>query len=328
MSKGRIILHSLLFVACLGLGYDFGVAASETVLGLIIGLAAWLAFLSAEILVRRLPPHRVLGGVLGFALCAFVAGHVGQYFDLQNLYAPLAILYFTLFSAIGGVCGAHASGSFRFFSLTSRDSAGKPLLIDTSALIDGRVADLAALGLLVGEMLIPRFVLAETQTIADSPDNLKRARGRRGLTTAERLQSSGQVRVKIVEDDNPAEREVDAKLVRLAILRDAKLVTTDYNLAKVAGVEGVEVLNVHELSIVMRPAALPGESFKVVVQKPGKEAGQGIGYLDDGTMVVIENGSSMLDRQVEAVVSSSIQTSSGRMVFARLADDSEGRGGR
>lgn len=333
MSKGRLLLHGAVLCAFLGLGYVLGSAVSDVGIGLAVGLASWLAFFAFENLLKRLAPPKVLGGCLGILLFAIIADKAGFWLDLQGLHLPLVLLYFLVLCAIGAVAGAHASSSFRFASDKRGEGTGRPLIIDTCALIDGRIADLVALRFVTGPIILPRFVLAETQSVADSPDHLRRARGRRGLSTAERLQGAHGSSVSVSEEDYPAEREVDAKLVRLAKARGGSLVTTDYNLAKVAGVEGVEVLNVHELSLAMRPIALTGETVKVVLQKMGKEAGQGVGYLDDGTMVVVDNGANLLERQVEAVVSSTLQTSSGRMIFARLPDgqdssENEGREGR
>lgn len=320
--KGRLLLNIGVLAVCVALGYDFGKSSSDFTVGILTGVAAWLLFFIFETLISLSKPFKVLGASLGAALFLFISTNVGAYFEIQNLFMPIAALYFILFCAVGAVAGARAAEAFRFGGDDAK-TKNQTLIIDTSALIDGRVAELASLGFVSGRLVIPRFVLAETQTVADSPDQQKRARGRRGLACAEKLQGLLAVAVEISDDSVGGGREVDAKLVALAKKRGAKLVTTDYNLAKVAVVEGVEVLNVHELALAMRPVALQGETVGVVIKKLGKEPGQGVGYMDDGTMVVVENAAALLDRPVDAVVGSTIQTSSGRMIFARLANEGE-----
>jgi uncharacterized protein YacL len=190
------------------------------------------------------------------------------------------------------------------------------LLLDTSVIIDGRIADIALTGFLRSPMLIPRFVLAELQYIADSPDSLRRNRGRRGLEMLNRMQKESPVPVQIVDLDAEGTRQVDAKLVQLARQLSCPIVTNDYNLNRVAGLQGVQVLNINELSNAVRSVLLPGESLTIRVIQEGKEAGQGIGYLDDGTMVVIENGRRHISSEIEVTVTKVLQTSAGRMIFA------------
>jgi uncharacterized protein YacL len=190
------------------------------------------------------------------------------------------------------------------------------LLLDTSVIIDGRIADIALTGFIRSPMLIPRFVLAELQYVADSPDSLRRNRGRRGLEMLNRMQKESPVPIQIVDLDVEGTRQVDAKLVQLARQLSCPIVTNDYNLNRVAGLQGVQVLNINELSNAVRSVLLPGESLTIRVIQEGKEAGQGIGYLDDGTMVVIENGRRHMDSQIEVTVTKVLQTSAGRMIFA------------
>jgi uncharacterized protein YacL len=190
------------------------------------------------------------------------------------------------------------------------------LLLDTSVIIDGRIADIALTGFIRSPMLIPRFVLAELQYIADSPDSLRRNRGRRGLEMLNRMQKESPVPIQIVDLDAEGVRQVDAKLVQLARQLSCPIVTNDYNLNRVAGLQGVQVLNINELSNAVRSVLLPGESLTIRVIQEGKEAGQGIGYLDDGTMVVIENGRRHMDSEIGVTVTKVLQTSAGRMIFA------------
>lgn len=190
------------------------------------------------------------------------------------------------------------------------------LLLDTSVIIDGRIADIALTGFIRSPMLVPRFVLAELQYIADSPDSLRRNRGRRGLEMLNRMQKESPTPVQVVDMDAEGTRQVDAKLVVLARQLSCPIVTNDYNLNRVAGLQGVQVLNLNELSNAVRSVVLPGEPLSIRVIQEGKEVGQGIGYLDDGTMVVIENGKRHMDSEVEVTVTKVLQTSAGKMIFA------------
>jgi len=203
------------------------------------------------------------------------------------------------------------------------DDAGNPLtshtlLLDTSAVIDGRFVELKRLGFLVGTLRVPRFVLAELHTLADSADDTKRARGRRGLDLLDTLAGRGEG-LDVFEADFPEIAEVDRKLVKLGADLGAAVVTVDYNLTKVARVQDVDVLNVNELAAAVRPSFLPGEGIRIRVVREGKEPDQGVGYLEDGTMVVVQQGKSMIGSEVETEVTSVLQTSAGRMIFARIA---------
>jgi uncharacterized protein YacL len=198
----------------------------------------------------------------------------------------------------------------------------RPMALDTSAIIDGRILDVSNIGVLSGLLIVPRFVLDELQTVADSSDKLKRARGRRGLDVLTKLQNSTVVDVSIEERDAEGET-VDQKLVALSQDLHARLVTTDYNLVKIAEVRGVDVINVNDLAEAMRPVVLPGERLSVQVIKPGESPGQGVGYLDDGTMVVVEGGASQRGQTVAVTVTSVLQTSAGRMIFGNLDRETE-----
>jgi uncharacterized protein YacL len=202
----------------------------------------------------------------------------------------------------------------------SAKSATMLRILDTSVIIDGRIAEIAATGFMEGTLLIPRFVLAELQQVADSSDGLKRARGRRGLDVLQRIQNEQHMPVQIVDDDFRGIHEVDRKLIEMAKARQASLVTNDFNLNKVASLEGVTVLNINALAGALRPVALPGEMMRVLVAKEGKEHGQGVAYLDDGTMVVVENGRRAISKTVDVTVTSVLQTTAGKMIFARFDD--------
>jgi uncharacterized protein YacL len=202
-------------------------------------------------------------------------------------------------------------------TLTPRSNGKDPLLLDTSVIIDGRIVDVSETGFLRGELVVPRFVLNELHHIADASDGMRRARGRRGLEVLKRLQKESRAQVKIVDDDPGTTKEVDEKLVLLAKQWQCPIVTNDYNLNKVATLQGVAVLNVNELANAVKSALLPGENLTLRVIQEGKEAGQGVGYLDDGTMVVVEEGRSYLNQTINVTVTKVLQTAAGRMIFAK-----------
>ncbi len=208
-------------------------------------------------------------------------------------------------SALGGIFGGEKSSKRNF------------KILDTSVIIDGRIADIAETGFLDGTLVIPQFVLRELQLVADSADSMKRNRGRRGLDILQRIQKMAHLTVQIVEDDFPAVREVDMKLIELAKVYDCKVVTNDFNLNKVAQLHGVEVLNINELANSLKPIVLPGETMRVFILKEGKEYNQGVAYLDDGTMVVVDNAKKMISKTVDIAVTSVLQTTAGKMIFGK-----------
>jgi uncharacterized protein YacL len=221
---------------------------------------------------------------------------------------------------IGLLAGIRKSRLFRFDSLgLSRDRAATSTvkLLDTSVLIDGHIADIAESGFLDGPLLIPQFVLNELQLVADSGDSAKRNRGRRGLDVVQRLQKAPRIDVQVSTHDFPAVREVDLKLIELAKQQHSKIVTNDFNLNKLAQVQGVEVLNINELANSLKPVVLPGEIMRVFILKEGKEHNQGVAYLDDGTMVVVDNARRLISKTVDVTVTSVLQTTAGKMIFGR-----------
>jgi uncharacterized protein YacL len=197
-------------------------------------------------------------------------------------------------------------------------------ILDTSVIIDGRIADVAETGFLTGTLIIPQFILRELQQVADSPDSSKRQRGRRGLDMLNRLQNNSSLDIQIVETDFPAVREVDLKLIELGKQLDAVIVTNDFNLNKVSQLRGVSVLNINELANALKPVVLPGEAMHVFILKEGKEYNQGVAYLDDGTMVVVDNARRLIGKNTDIAVTSVLQTTAGKMIFGRLCDEPEG----
>ncbi|WP_455243626.1 PIN domain-containing protein [Petrachloros mirabilis] len=302
------------------------------VYGMAIGVATAGLILAAEYALRNLSFGIVVGGASGLAAGLLLTGLVewvgGEIFDVQTFLFHIGGLVFLLgFPYLGLVFGARF-GKEKFQSPEQRflEQAGAticPKLLDTSVIIDGRVADLCETGFLEGTFLVPHFILDELQHIADSSDSLKRARGRRGLDILNKIQKMGDVDVRIIDEDVSTVKEVDAKLVVLAKKMQAKIMTNDLNLNKVAELQGVRVLNINELCNALRPVVLPGETIRVFVLKEGKEAGQGVAYLDDGTMIVVDNARRYIGKNVDVVVTSVLQTTAGRMIFTRLKEETD-----
>ncbi len=251
---------------------------------------------------------------------------LGSMHPLQNWVLIMIFVFISFILAV--IIGSYKSKELSnlLFSkantAASKANPGSNLLkvLDTSAIIDGRIADLCKTSFIEGGLIIPSFVLAELQKIADSPDSLRRNRGRRGLDLLNKIQKENQIPVKIFERDYEELNEVDTKLLRLAMELGAKVITNDFNLNKVAELYGVQVLNVNELSNAIKPIVLPGEEMAVHVLRDGKEYGQGIGYLEDGTMIVVEGGKSYIGMDIDILVTSVLQTSAGRMIFAKPRD--------
>jgi uncharacterized protein YacL len=283
-------------------------------------------------LLSRISSHALIAGLVGLLVGLIVAALLA--FPISLLPSPFGdVLPFVgvlLFGYLGvAVFVTRQNDVFSAFRvIPGRSSAepaeegdtSRPILLDTSVIIDGRIADIARTGFLFGTLLIPRFVLNELQYIADSADSLRRQRGRRGMEVLSELQKDATVPVQITDLDVEGVREVDDKLVVLARQLRAPILTNDYNLNRVAELQGVPVLNVNELANAVKSVLLPGEPLTVNIIQEGKESGQGVGYLDDGTMVVVEDGRERLNQQVTVMVTKVLQTAAGRMIFARLSE--------
>ncbi len=231
-----------------------------------------------------------------------------------------------LLAYIGTAVGIAKSASLRISSAPLQDPNLSCKLLDTSVLIDGRISDIVECGFLEGPLIVPRFVLHELQIVADSADATRRARGRRGLDVVQHLQSLPDLKVEVSPQDFPNTREVDLKLIELAKLRPAKIVTNDFNLNKLAQVQGISVLNINQLASSLKPIVLPGELMRVFILKEGKEHNQGIAYLDDGTMVVVDNARRLISKNVDVVVTSVLQTTAGKMIFGRYDERAQADG--
>ncbi|GAB4257886.1 MAG: hypothetical protein Kow0092_05140 [Deferrisomatales bacterium] len=324
-------LRTIVFVVCLVSGALAGPGFVSWHQAPLLGAAAGaLVFLGAFLVergIKRAPPYVVLGGGVGGLAGLLGALWARGAFGLDGAPTALSVLTGALLVYFGLLAGARGIRAIRRGAgKTGVAASTSPKILDTSAIIDGRIADMVDLGFIGGPLVVPQFVLNEVQGIADSTEPLKRARGRRGLGILERLQSMEGIEVRLTDHDFPKIKKVDAKLVALAKATGATVITNDFNLTKVAELQGVRVLNVHQLAHSLRPVVLPGEEVQVTLQKEGKEPGQGVGYLEDGTMVVVEDGATRLGQSVKAVVTSMLQTTAGRMIFARLQEGEAGAG--
>lgn len=295
--------------------------------GLIGGAVAFLVFFLLRFVTQDVY-ERISPALASIALAMIIGYFIGAYILSWFPQAELSLRVFVTVSLVlvFGYAGitlglTRASNWESLVSEVRRHRHGGLglKLVDTSVVIDGRIADICDSGFLEGTLLLPRFVLNELQHIADSSDILRRAKGRRGLDILKRLQDgSSCVALEIIEDDPREIPDVDGKLVRLALKYHAKILTNDFNLNKVAQIEGIQVLNVNDLANALKPALVPDEVMEVKIIKEGKEPTQGVGYLDDGTMIVVDNGRAHVGKTVQVVVTSVLQTAAGRMIFTRF----------
>ena len=329
----RLALISATVVLCYNLGpFGFhGLPAAG------LGFLVAMIILLAELRMRRAEISGLVGGSVGAVLGLLSALLITMVISRTTEPEPTKTFFeFTSLFALGYlglVVGSRKALDFRHIPLPGLveipATGSSPMkLLDTSVLIDGRIADVCETHFLDGTLGVPRFVLHELQLVADSSDSLKRQRGRRGLEVLQRMQKMPGLEIRVLEDDIHANSGVDQKLMELARRTSSKIVTTDFNLNKVARVQGISVLNVNELANAMKPAVLPGESMRVLILREGKEASQGVAYLDDGTMVVVDGARRLINRTVDILVTSVHQTPAGKMIFGRLEDRSEAAGGR
>lgn len=282
-----------------------------------------LAINVTELLISDLKSFKVIAGFIGGLVFLLVAYFITSVFGAVFSNESLKMGFYFIFSYLGIYTG-YRNYLFLENIFTRRNKRNTktkyvviPKLLDTSTIIDGRIIDIVKSGFIEGKITIPVFVLKELQNIADSHDHLRRQKGRRGLDILKRLQEQRVVPVEIIDEDFNL-GTVDDKLIELAKKLDAKVVTTDFNLIKVAEIQEVNVLNVNVLAMAMRQNLLPGDALRILVQKEGKEYSQGVGYLSDGTMVVLENGRSVIGQEVDVVVTSLLQTESGRIIFVKI----------
>lgn len=333
-----ILFRLFVLVVLAHAGYVYSPFVARPWVGAAIGLVAAAAVITLEMNMRRVPGHNLVGALVG-GVTGLVGAHltwgalrgveiVGEHF----VHVFLVVLLIYMGIAIGAQHGEWFEPARMIAAFRDSDRLHQYKILDTSVIIDGRIADICETGFVEGTLVAPQFVLRELQQVADSSDPLKRNRGRRGLDILQKIQKMGSVTVQVVETDFPEVREVDLKLIELAKRMSGKIVTNDFNLNKVAQLRGVRVLNINELANSLKPVVLPGEIMRVFVLKEGKESGQGVGYLDDGTMVVVEQGKRALGKTIEVAVTSVLQTTAGKMIFCRwpeaAAEDSARRDSR
>ena len=300
-----------------------------------------------ERVLTHIPNQELIAGTIGLLFGLIIANLIGVAFNQVPIIGPYIPIILSAIFGYSGLKimarkgpemynnyvqqwsgeGPKKTSRFKMFSTHKSDkTTSTPKLLDTSVIIDGRIKELCNTGFIEGPLMVPLFVLNELQIISDSADATKRNRGRRGLDILKEMQDANKVAIEVIEDDYDDLTEVDSKLMRLALDKQWKLMTNDFNLNKVARVQGIEVLNLNELANVLKPALIAGEWIRVQIMKEGKEIHQGVAYLDDGTMIVVEDGKPYVGQTVEVMVTSILQTSAGRMIFARVDGGQNGQG--
>ena len=323
----RVVFCAVFIFSC----YYFKPFDLSEALAAAVGAVTSAAIIIFEVRLRKTSLKQLIGAAIGSIMGISGAAMIGSML-VETTMDPqtksfLQIGLFLFMGYVGLVMGANKGDLLNLSALGGffageRRSGKNYKILDTSVIIDGRVADVCETGFIDGILLIPQFVLRELQQVADSADSLKRNRGRRGLDILQRIQKMAGIEVQIVEKDFPQIREVDLKLIELAKELEAKIVTNDFNLNKVAQLQDVPVLNINELANSLKPVVLPGEIMKVFILKEGKEYNQGVAYLDDGTMVVVDNARKMIGKTIDTSVTSVLQTTAGKMIFGRYHDRS------
>lgn len=315
-------------IALAGLGYKL----YPFIVG---GVASMLRYFVC--FLQRMPIQVLFGGTLGLIVGLVIASFIGIYLSKVPFIGYLSSVILAIFLGyIGMMVGANkredifalrgvikAEAKEKTNPSGAKHIAEVPKVLDTSVIIDGRILDIVKTGFIEGPLVIPNFVLEELRHIADSSDLLKRNKGRRGLDILNLISEGDDIEVRIYEGDFPEIQEVDSKLVKLSQVLGGHIVTTDYNLNKVAQLQGLQVLNINDLANAIKPVVIPGDSMEVEIVKEGKTGKQGIGYLDDGTMIVVEDGIDYMGRTMLVIVTSALQTSAGRMIFAKIANEDE-----
>jgi uncharacterized protein YacL len=323
------VLARVLFVAAIGYSaFQLQPFAGGPLTNVPFGLLLGALVIALEVRLKRISVAQLLGALVGGAIGLAAAKTIGAALYWANLGDGRVVFLHSLILLalpyLGLVLGsrngewltpANLAGLFR-----SAPPRKRYKVLDTSVIIDGRIADICETGFMDGTLVIPQFVLKELQMVADSSDSMKRNRGRRGLDILQKIQKMAGVEVIVSDMDFPDVREVDLKLIELGRALQGKIVTNDFNLNKVAQLRGVEVLNINELANSLKPVVLPGEIMKVFILKEGKEYNQGVAYLDDGTMVVVDNARKMIGKTIDIIVTSVLQTTAGKMIFGRFID--------
>jgi len=329
-----VFIRIFFIILSIIIGYQVGsfVQAGEAdfaMMGAAVGLMVALSIIVVEFIMRKVSVRGLSSAVFGLIFGLIMAKLVSDTLSLiqldETLLYSLRVVLTLIFCYLGMIVAIRGRDEFNiivpYVKFSRQDEKGELVILDTSVIIDGRIVDICNTRFFEGKFVVPRFVLKELQQIADSSDSLKRARGRRGMDILTKLQKNPNIDVKIHNEDFPDMKEVDTKLVRLAKVLSAKIFTNDYNLNKIAEIQGVKVLNINELANALRPVVLPGETLNIRLVKEGKEYNQAVGYLEDGTMVVVDNGRRSIGQNVRVVVGSVLQTAAGRMIFGKLPED-------
>ena len=332
-----LALKIVFTTVCVVVGYHFRPFSISKEMGAVAGLLFAFAVIFFETRLQRISLRRLIGATSGSILgllCAYLTSLIFTHTTMpESTRSFFSLAVFLVMAYFGMVLGANKGDMLNLQALgglfgSERSTRRMPKVLDTSVIIDGRIADICEAHFLDGVMLIPQFVLRELQFVADSADSLKRQRGRRGLEVLQRIQKMPHLEVEIADDDFPNIADVDLKLIELAKRYDGKIITNDYNLNKVASLQGIEILNVNQLANALKPVVLPGETMRVFILREGKEYNQGVAYLDDGTMVVVDGARRMINKTIDITVTSVHQTTAGKMIFGRIDVRTELQGAR
>jgi len=323
----NLLLARILFIlGGMFIGYQTALSGGGGFIGISVGALAAIIMILLEAGLRKVSVSGLSSAVFGLILGLIMAKLVGDAFSLApvdaGLLSRIRVGLTLIFCYLGMVMALRGKDEFNiiipYVRLRRQDQAQDVVLLDTSVIIDGRIVDLCKTRFLGGKIIIPKFVLRELQQIADSTDPIKRQRGRRGLEILNTIQNEPGMNITIHEQDFTETTEVDAKLVLLAKLLEAKILTVDFNLNRVASIQGIKVLNINELANALKPVVFPGEEMHLKLIKEGKEHNQAVGYLDDGTMVVVEDARRLIGQDVKVTVTSVLQTQAGRMIFTKV----------
>jgi len=329
MSWETLVVRSILVFVLMAVSYHLRPFQLSPLNSVAVGGLLGIFFVFLEMRLERASLKRLIGAAIGSILGILGALMISHLLNItavdKKSLSFLQVSLLILMAYVGLVLGATKGDLLNLSALGGLFSAERLpkktyKVLDTSVIIDGRIVDVCETGFIDGVLLIPQFVLRELQLVADSSDPLKRNRGRRGLDILQHIQKMGPVQVQIIEDDFPQLHDVDMKLIELAKLYEAKIVTNDFNLNKVAQLQGLPVLNINELANALKPVVLPGEAMRVFILKEGKEYNQGVAYLDDGTMVVVDNARKMISKTIDISVTSVLQTTAGKMIFGKYEE--------
>jgi uncharacterized protein YacL len=329
MTGEMSIVRTVFVVVIIAASYQLRPFQLSSYSSALLGAFLGIAFVLFEMRLERASLKRLIGAAAGSILGILGALMMSYMLNMASIekgtLSFIQVTLLMLMAYVGLVLGANKGELLNLAALGGLFSGERQpkknyKILDTSVIIDGRIADVCDTGFIDGILIVPQFVLRELQLIADSSDSMKRNRGRRGLDILQRMQKMATVHVQIVEEDFVQVREVDMKLIELAKLYEGKIVTNDFNLNKVAQLQGLPVLNINELANALKPVVLPGEIMRVFILKEGKEYNQGVAYLDDGTMVVVDNAKKMISKTIDIAVTSVLQTTAGKMIFGKYDD--------